>query len=517
MSAGPVYDSALADKNIRNVELKSVDDWNDHKTYLVKEFTFSCPIDYAKDKTIDNSIDVTFWLAYGLRSDAGKFADIKWEPVNNRPPGNNWNVFLYLCGGPGSKNLPTKMTGIIDILLKKGYWVLFPNYRGTGMWKRNSEPMNISKDPLGGLEVYRHLRPRDIVRDLEAVRLILMGKRPWGNTQPEKDICSWGQSFGTFITMSYLSFFPQGLRRACMSGGPPDVEGEVKETHRKLLQKARELTEEVYQNHPGLQKQVKEIFKYLAKKEMETDGKGVQMGESGGRLGPKRFMTLGRAFGAKKSSDGVVEVIRMMHKDITTDLANTGKRLELSQKTIQEYIKWEGWKLGERPDFAVMCESQWTPKKGESSSWAAEQVAKEGENENYWWWIDRKPEELMTKVDNPKHKLYFSTEVIFKFFFVEPTWRGLAGFEGIADKVAKIRWHENQYDVGVLKGLSKTNPRATALSYKSDPYVPNGFSLNTRDSIGAKNLELITHSTWEHTEIKQNPLQVFNRVVGRGA
>ena len=77
---------------------------------------------------------------------------------------------------------------------------------------------------------------RAAVRDCELIRKVLLGHK----ADPEDR--KWtilGQSFGGFCALSYLSFFPEGLKEAFLTGGlapivtnPDPVYAKTKRTRR---------------------------------------------------------------------------------------------------------------------------------------------------------------------------------------------------------------------------------------------------------------------------------------------
>jgi pimeloyl-ACP methyl ester carboxylesterase len=54
------------------------------------------------------------------------------------------------------------------------------------------------------------------VKDCEAIRKILLGGRP---TEEDRKWTILGQSFGGFVSLTYLSFHPEGLKESFITGG----------------------------------------------------------------------------------------------------------------------------------------------------------------------------------------------------------------------------------------------------------------------------------------------------------
>jgi len=71
------------------------------------------------------------------------------------------------------------------------------------------------------------------VRDCEAIRKLLLGSR---EKEEDRKWSLLGQSFGGFISLSYLSFYPEGLKEVFLTGGLAPVTQSVPDlVYRKLI------------------------------------------------------------------------------------------------------------------------------------------------------------------------------------------------------------------------------------------------------------------------------------------
>lgn len=131
-------------------------------------------------------------------------------------------------------------------------------------------------------------RADNIARDCEAIRQALLFDYP-----AEKQRWStMGQSFGGFITISYLSFYPEGLKECFIFGGlQPLVKG-PDEVYRRLYKKVIQRNEAYYQKYPEDIERVKTIVKYL-----KRFGDGVIKLPSEGHLTARRFQQIGLGLG----------------------------------------------------------------------------------------------------------------------------------------------------------------------------------------------------------------------------
>ena len=129
---------------------------------------------------------------------------------------------LQLNGGPG---MPNQRPATVGAWLEQAlahFHVVLLDQRGTGL----SSP--VTADTLTGTpeeqaELLRHFRADAIVRDAEHVRRALLGDRRWA---------IFGQSFGGFTAMTYLSFAPEGVSEAYVTGGLPTLTRPVDDVYR---------------------------------------------------------------------------------------------------------------------------------------------------------------------------------------------------------------------------------------------------------------------------------------------
>ena len=119
----------------------------------------------------------------------------------------------FLNGGPGGRCQAPQSYPWTQTIIDKGYQLLYLDQRGTGL----STPVTASTLQMRGyndvqakyLKLYR---ADNIVRDCEAIRRALTAEYP----NEKKKWSIMGQSFGGFISLTYLSFHPDGLRESFM-------------------------------------------------------------------------------------------------------------------------------------------------------------------------------------------------------------------------------------------------------------------------------------------------------------
>ena len=174
-------------------------------------------------------------------------------------------------------------------ILDKGYQLLYLDQRGTGL----STPVTPSTLGLRGnndtqakyLKLYR---ADSIVRDCEAIRQALTADYP----SEKRKWSTIGQSFGGFVTVSYLSFHPEGLRECFIFGGLQPLVKQPDEVYRRLYKRVIARNRAYYAKYPEDVERVKSIVKYL-----QRFGDGTIKLPSEGHLTARRFQQLGLAFG----------------------------------------------------------------------------------------------------------------------------------------------------------------------------------------------------------------------------
>ncbi|EEB99656.1 hypothetical protein MPER_00627, partial [Moniliophthora perniciosa FA553] len=95
---------------------------------------------------------------------------------------------------------------------------LWLDQRGTGLstpFSYETLPASVKTDQQIA-DYLKFFRADSIVKDCEVIRKILLGNR---EKEAEQKWSIMGQSFGGFCAITYLSFFPQGLKEVFMTGG----------------------------------------------------------------------------------------------------------------------------------------------------------------------------------------------------------------------------------------------------------------------------------------------------------
>jgi pimeloyl-ACP methyl ester carboxylesterase len=124
--------------------------------------------------------------------------------------------FVYLQGGPGYPCARPEHSSITNTVLDRGYQMLYLDQRGTGMSTPvSSATLALQGDTQKQADYLKLFRADSIVKDCEAIRKTL-------TEDYQTELKKWtvfGQSFGGFCVLTYLSKFPNGLREAFTAGG----------------------------------------------------------------------------------------------------------------------------------------------------------------------------------------------------------------------------------------------------------------------------------------------------------
>ncbi|KAL1850648.1 hypothetical protein Daus18300_012859 [Diaporthe australafricana] len=401
-------------------------------------------------------------------------------------------IILYLCGGPGADNPPCRVPDMNRWLLHRGYRILYVDYRGCG----ESSPVKAKSLKERGMsdqqmaDFIKQFCQDNIVRDLEAIRLCLSAQVE-DNADSDASSVRWtilGQSYGGYISLTYLSTHPEGLLEVFITGGLPpcgmDIEDYFKVEYAKIVAQNK-LFYLAYPDAARLLRDVLGLIDQIGPRNIPMTGRGYMSGQ--------KLLTLGRQFGSKV---GFPEVYHLLQK-IYSDLTKTGK---LAPDTIREF---EGiLHVDERPLYPILLEQTWCT--GGPTNWAAERVAADLEGFEYLK-IDshgRYPDPSETSVGQP---IYFNANTYCRFHY--DTHEELVDLKGAVEILAEHPW-ESSYD---FEQLAK-NPLQVpvyAMSFLQDMHLDLGVSGDTAAKVGG--LRLVEDPGW-HQDIRHKPAAVLERL-----
>ncbi|MDH6144742.1 MULTISPECIES: alpha/beta fold hydrolase [Kitasatospora] len=372
---------------------------------------------------------------------------------------------LYLQGGPGGKSpRPLNATaGWLGHALKT-HRVLLLDQRGTG----RSTPLTAraaAQSPSAGAlaDHLAHFRADSIVADAELIRRQLCGDEPWETL---------GQSYGGFVTLSYLSFAPEGLRACYVTGGLPGLDATAEDVYAATYPRVRDKVGAYYARYPEDRRLVRRIADLL-------DQRAVHLPD-GDRLTVRRLRTLGLALGM---GDGFERLHWLFDEALDPDGA-------LSATFLQQVAHLTGFT--DNPLFAALQESIYGCP-GAATGWAAARA------------VATRPE--FAEDTDP---LLFTGEMFYPWMFEEIT--GLRPFAEAVHLLAERTDWPALYDPARL--AANRVPVAAAV-YHDDMYVDAGLSLRTARAVGS--LRAWVTNEWEHDGVTASGDRVLARLMNLAA
>ncbi|KAI0400334.1 alpha/beta-hydrolase [Xylaria palmicola] len=367
-------------------------------------------------------------------------------------------------------------------MLERGYDVLLLDQRGTGLSCPISAHM-LSRvgGPQEQADYLKHFRADTLVKDSEAVRLCLTRDFP-----PEKKKWSTlGQSFGGMMSMTYLSFAPEGLRECFITGGLGSLDKGPEEVYRVTYKRIVERNMAYYNKFPEDVKAIKDVAVKI--RELGGDS-GIPL-PAGGRLTVKRLMTLGLDFGM----DGGLDRVHSFIVRMKGDLDQFGV---FSRPTLNALEQAGGW--DNAPIYTLLHEPCWCYGSGVAGRWAAERV---GQGIEEYQWLRNDWSGPTSLGDKP---LFFSGEMIFPFHF--EMCSELSAMKSTADILANYDEWPPLYD---LEQLAKNEVPVYAASY-NDMYVDAGLARVTASQI--KGIKVFETNILYHSALRTKSDEVLQQL-----
>ncbi|KAI1367340.1 alpha/beta-hydrolase [Xylaria arbuscula] len=436
---------------------------------LVKELWFEVPLDHSKPEGETIKLFARSAIKY-------ERPIVETTEVIQRP------YLLFLQGGPGHGTPAPQDSTLSKHMLDRGYELLLLDQRGTGF----SCPISANTlARVGGsqeqADYLKLFRADTLVKDSEAVRLCLTKDFP----SEKKKWSTFGQSFGGMMTLTYLSFAPEGLRECFITGGLASLDKGPEDVYAVTYQRVRERNNAYYEKFPRDVQAVKDI----AEKIQELGGeKGVIL-PAGGHLTVKRLMTLGIHFGM----DGGLDTVHNLIIRMKGDLDQFGV---FSRATLNALEQDGGWDVA--PIYTLLHEPCWCYGPGVAGKWAAERV---GQGIEEFQWLRKDWQGLAALGDSP---LYFSGEMIFPFHF--ETCSELVQMKEAAHILANYDEWPPLYNI---EQLGKNEVPVYAASY-NDMYVDAGLARITASRI--KGIKVFETNVLFHSALRTKPDEVFREL-----
>ncbi|WP_031073748.1 alpha/beta fold hydrolase [Streptomyces sp. NRRL WC-3742] len=421
---------------------------------VTTDHVFQVPLDHAAPEGERIEVYAREVVAAGREKD-----DLPW--------------LLFLQGGPGGKSpRPLGRDAWLDRALDD-YRVLLLDQRGTG---RSTPATRQTLARRGGAkeqaDYLAHFRADSIVRDAEFIRHRMLGAdRRWSLL---------GQSFGGFCTLTYLSYFPEGLTEAFVTGGLAGLRTGADDVYRATYRQVLRKNEEHYARFPGDVEAVRRIAAHLAEAPAALPG--------GGLLTVEAFQALGLMLGGGSGSGS-------LHHLLEEAWVEGAAGPELSDTFLagaQAQLSFAGGPL-----YAVLHESIYGQRSvdgGGATAWAAERVRRE---------FPQFDARAALETDAP---VLFTGEMIYPWMFdTDPALRPL---KEAADLLAARTDWPDLYDPA---RLAENTVPVTAAVYHDDMYVAAADSLATARTV--RGLRAWVTNEWEHDGLRASGGKVLDRLI----
>ncbi|MFF1253415.1 alpha/beta fold hydrolase [Pseudarthrobacter sp. NPDC058329] len=369
---------------------------------------------------------------------------------------------LFLQGGPGGRGNRFGSLGGWSKAAAKDFRILMLDQRGTGLstpLDRNTLPQRgTAEEQAAYLE---HFRADSIVADAELIREAL-GSPPWS---------IYGQSYGGFCALTYLSFAPEGLREAFITGGLPPLTGPADDVYRATYQRVAARNAEYFGWYPEDRATVDRIARHLrTTPEYLPDG---------GPLTVERFQMAGAFLGGNTRVDSLHYLLEDAFTGTTGGSRLTDSFLDQMQGIVSRRSN---------PLYALMHESIYG--QGEATDWSA-------------WRVLREYPEFGPDAD----PLLFTGEMVYPWYFdQDPALQPLREVAGLL--ATKPDW-KPLYDVHQL--AANIVPVAAAV-YSDDIYVDRNLSLESAAAV--RGLQVWETPDFHHDGIADDGEGIFTRLLG---
>lgn len=361
------------------------------------------------------------------------------------PDGRDRPYLLFLQGGPGFEaTRPTAPPSGWQKRAIADYRILLLDQRGTG---RSTPVGDIpGATPQEQATYLTHFRADSIVRDAELIRKEL-GVDRWSIL---------GQSFGGFCSLTYLSFFPEALREAFLTGGLSPIGRPVDDVYAATYLRLIEKNRAYYARYPGDRARVRDILERL-------DGEDVRL-PTGDRLTSRRFLQLGMKLGDNAGFE-------LMHQVIELPF---GSRAFLTD--LEDPVRF-----GRNPIYATLHESSYAD--GVATRWSSDRLM---------------PDEV-------REERYFTAEHIYRWMWDD--YSSLHSHREAAAILAEHPW-PRLYDADQL---ARNEVPVAATIYVHDLYVEQRFAVETAAQV--RGLRTWETDEFEHSGIRSDGERILGRLI----
>ncbi|NEG70182.1 alpha/beta fold hydrolase [Bifidobacterium choloepi] len=382
-------------------------------------------------------------------------------------------LLVFLQGGPGGagpRPLDPSSDGWIAEAVRH-FRIVLPDQRGTGRSSHVDGRVVAQMTGAEGSDYLKRFLADSIVRDFEHLRLTEFGGAKW---------TTLGQSYGGFLTLTYLSLFPEGIVASFTTGGIPHVPGNARELYEHTFPKMETKTKAFYERYPEDAERLAIIADRVANESTTLP--------NGDPLTVERLQTLGSSFGMKPSFERVHWILDGAFA------AGDGSASESSRLT-------------DRFLFDVMTATDSHP-----LYWPLQEfIYANGELDEPIDWAAAHVCAAMPQFATDSRPLMLTGEAVFPWMFSQE--RALLPFKSAVDQMMQST------DFGVIYRpdvLGRNEVPLQAAVYYDDMYVPSELSLDTLSRIG--NSHAWVTNEFEHDGVHGDVVfrHLFDEALNRG-
>ncbi|WP_415183909.1 alpha/beta fold hydrolase [Phaeovulum sp.] len=369
----------------------------------------------------------------------------------------NLPVLVFLQGGPGGKApRPNAGPAWLGVATKR-FRVLLLDQRGTG----RSAPvqgrrMQEFATPAEGARYLAHFRADSIVKDCEHIRKTLFDGAKWHTL---------GQSYGGFLTLTYLSFAPEALAGCYVTGGMAGIFASASEIYAHTYPRVAAKNALYFHRYPQDRPLLDRLADHLAANDVRLP--------DGDRLTVRRLQYLGMDLGMEGGFESI-------HWLLDEAFCADGQLSDSLLGAIRDLTSFD-----HNPLFAAIHEPIYG-QHGAPTRWAAER----GLADHPQFSAEARP-------------LLFTGEMIYPWMFDDI--RALRPFAAASHALADMGLEALLYDPA---RLAANEVPVWAALYTDDMYVDAGLSQKTARAVG--NVRL-----WMTNEFEHNGLRHSTRVLER--
>ena len=353
-------------------------------------------------------------------------------------------LLVFLQGGPGGcgpRPLNPSSDGWIAEAIRH-FRVILPDQRGTGRSSRIDSHAMARLVPAGARAQADYLKrflADSIVRDFEHLRRTEFGGAKW---------VTLGQSYGGFLTLTYLSFFPEGVAASFTTGGIPHVPADAVEVYEHTFPRMLAKTAQYYERYPQDVERVGMVADLLA------DG-GMTMA-NGDPFTVRRLQCLGSDFGMKPSFE---RVHWMLDEAFVADDGVASHDSALSDEFVDHVMA----ATSSRPLYWPLQEF----------------IYADGELDEPIRWAAQRVRDTMPEFREDRRPLAFTGEAMFPWMFEQET--ALRPYRAAMDLLMEDTRFGRIYDAD---RLAANDVPLQAAVYFDDMYVDSGMQLDTLSRVG---------------------------------